>query len=77
MKPSKPARINYDNLSYCYLDHAPVGSSRQQFLDLRFSLAQKHNNGNDPVDISQLNDDEVAEIAMFCAKLRIENKNEP
>lgn len=71
---NKPMILNSDKFSACMLDHAPRGSSRDEFVALRIKLAMDWQEGF-PADASVLPDDLIVEIATTCARLRIENKS--
>ena len=72
----KIPQINKDKYSGCMLDHAPVGSSRADYCDLRKKLAIQHGYG-DPVDVSNLDDDVIIAVQQQCVKLRMSNKQLP
>ena len=70
---SKIPQINHDKFSGCFLDHAPVGSSREAFLLLRKSLAKEFGEG-DPVDVGDLSDQVISDVRDICVQLRLNNK---
>ena len=63
-----------DDFSGCMIQHAPNGSSKQDYLDLRTFIAMKFGDGC-PFDASYLNDDWIEFIAEYCCMLRIQNKS--
>ena len=71
--PNKPMFLNPDEFSDCALDHAPRGSSREEFVALRRRLAMDWEEGY-PADAASLPDDVIVEIAITCARLRTNNK---
>ena len=65
--------ICQDILSACAIEHAPVGTSHDEFVALRKYLSDRFNKGY-PIDVSCLSDDWIEFIALYCSDLRIKNK---
>jgi hypothetical protein len=64
-----------DPLSACAFDHAPVGTSRDDYIALRTFLSDCFDKGY-PIDASCLSDSWIEFIAEYCSILRIKNKKD-
>ncbi len=65
--------ICQDDMSGCMIEHAPMGSSHADYIELRNYIGMRFGDGC-PFDASYLNDDWIEFIAQYCAQLRINNK---
>lgn len=67
---------NRDRNSGCMWDHAPNGSTRQEFIDLRASLVMS--GIHDPGEVDDISDEDydkfLSGLAETCADIRKRNK---